>query len=239
MAKPSLVYDCPKCSTQNQGFAFLFWYRNPVDGHTVKVREERRTGAYVSYLAFQCIRCYWPVFVGVLSSSVHDYSGQPLQLTPNYDKGGIAVFEIRPESKRTDVSPHYTPDTVARPHDQGCRALTRGDWDAAGMCFRKALDISTKALIRAAARADAANVIAHNLYGRIEWLHQNHKLTDELKDWAHFIRIDGNEAAHEEEPVTESEARQLHNFTEVFLTYVFSIPGMIKEKRGETQSDQQ
>lgn len=53
------------------------------------------------------------------------------------------------------------------------------------------------------------------------------RLTKELKDLGHFIRDEGNDAAHDETPYTEPEAKQLYKYTEVFLTYVFTIPDML------------
>lgn len=50
-----------------------------------------------------------------------------------------------------------------------------------------------------------------------------------MKDWAHQIRRMGNDASHEEEPVTEHEATALHGFCEMFLQYAFTLPGMLTE----------
>jgi hypothetical protein len=44
------------------------------------------------------------------------------------------------------------------------------------------------------------------------------------------MRDEGNDAAHEEQ------AQDLHNLTEVFLMYVFTLPGMIKERRPDLVS---
>jgi hypothetical protein len=51
-----------------------------------------------------------------------------------------------------------------------------------------------------------------------------------MKEWAHHIRRLGNDAAHEEEPFEEDEARGLQSFTELLLTYAFTLPGMLVER---------
>lgn len=43
------------------------------------------------------------------------------------------------------------------------------------------------------------------------------------------MRDEGNDAAHNETPYTEPEAKQLHKYTEVLLTYVFTIPDMLSK----------
>ena len=57
-----------------------------------------------------------------------------------------------------------------------------------------------------------------------------------MKDWAHAIRLDGNEATHEEdEDFTADKAREMKDFTELFLIYAFTLPARIKaskQKRG-------
>ena len=48
-----------------------------------------------------------------------------------------------------------------------------------------------------------------------------------MKKWAHEIRHLRNDATHEEDPFTDDEAQALQSFTELFLTYAFTLPGML------------
>jgi len=76
--------------------------------------------------------------------------------------------------------------------------------------------------------------IENNQYFRtIKSLESDGLITGDLKDWAHIIREDGNESAHEEEPVTREFAEEIISFTELFLLYVFTMPGMVKAKKPE------
>ena len=90
------------------------------------------------------------------------------------------------------------------------------------MMSRKVLEASVKVL-----NPDSKGV----LYKRIEKLYELGKITDDLKKWAHIIRDDGNEATHEDEPTTVGFATELFAFSELFLMYTFTMPGMVEERR--------
>ena len=114
--------------------------------------------------------------------------------------------------------------------------LQRGDADAAGMSFRKALDAATRHRIKAVTNLPGLEaVLGCKLKPRIDWLHAEAKLTDELQAGAHLMREEGNDAAHKEEPYTPEEAKDLRYLTEVFLMYIFTIPGKIAERQSGTK----
>jgi Domain of unknown function (DUF4145) len=69
-----------------------------------------------------------------------------------------------------------------------------------------------------------------NLGPRIDALAKAGRLTNDLQKWAHHVRLEGNDAAHDEDPFTGPEAEELLDFTELFLTYVYSLPGRLKDK---------
>jgi hypothetical protein len=90
---------------------------------------------------------------------------------------------------------------------------------------RKVVDVSTQQLLGAES----------NKYGtiqrRIDALAGAGRLTSDLRDWAHEVRIAGNDAAHDIAPFTPEEADELLGFTDLYLTYVYSLPGRLKERR--------
>lgn len=65
---------------------------------------------------------------------------------------------------------------------------------------------------------------------RIDNLYKKGGITNTLAEWAHQIRLDGNEAVHEMEG-TDEEAREIVNFTKIFLQYVFELPDTIQKAR--------
>lgn len=74
-----------------------------------------------------------------------------------------------------------------------------------------------------------------NLKNRIDRLPAETGVTPSMKSWAHEIRLIGNEAVHEDEPVQEKDAKDIQAFTELFLTYAFTLPGMLEERRKATE----
>ncbi len=76
-----------------------------------------------------------------------------------------------------------------------------------------------------------------NLVTRINRASESGKLTPELAKWAHHVRLEGNDAAHDEDPFTAEEAGALHKFTELVLMYLFTLPGMLKERRGKPATE--
>jgi hypothetical protein len=151
------------------------------------------------------------------------------QLDGDISQHGVAVVECYPPPPSTTAPPH-TPEVVGRLYTQAVKALAAQGWDAAGAMSRKALDVATRHL-------DTSEAFAKKtLYQRIEALEAGRKITPQMKEWAHAIRIDGNDAAHDIDLFSEEEATRLCSFTEMFLQYTFTMPGMLAERREQTDS---
>ncbi len=216
---PTLMMTCPgACRAEHQAFSYVHGYHSP---------HLHSNGATIDYVVFRCNRCEDPVTLKVMRAVPNPAWSTPLQFTPRFSANGYAVVSTIPEARNTAIAPDGTPTNIATSYDQAVHSLDLGYFDVAGMGLRKSLDVATKHLIRALNPTDLQDVLTRNLYKRIEWLHSHGKLTTELKDLAHIIRDEGNGAAHEETPYTMEEAKQLHKFAEVFLTYVFTIPDML------------
>lgn len=69
-----------------------------------------------------------------------------------------------------------------------------------------------------------------SLHERVENLYEKGIITVSLREWASIIRRIGNEAAHEMEGTSE-EARELVEFTKVFLQFTFELPDTIAKAR--------
>lgn len=121
-------------------------------------------------------------------------------------------------------APKHLPDNIRSFYLQGLNSLGRGSYDAAGTMFRKSLDVALKRIYPEG---------RGTLQKRINTLPPELGITPAMKEWAHEIRDLGNDAAHEEEPFTEAEAKALHVFAEMFLTYAFTLPGMLAERKSD------
>lgn len=91
--------------------------------------------------------------------------------------------------------------------------------------FRKTLDVATRAL--------DPDLKKFSLFHRIEKLAEDGMLTPAMRAWSHEIRLDGNDAVHDEKPETEDDATISQRFAEAFLTYAFTLPAMVKANRAK------
>ncbi|CQJ65676.1 Uncharacterised protein [Yersinia enterocolitica] len=92
------------------------------------------------------------------------------------------------------------------------------------MLCRKVIDIATREIL-----GEESN--KEQLSQRISMLHGKGKITEQMKDWAHIVRIDSNGAVHSDEIFTKDEAEEMIGFTEVFLIYSFTLPEMVNAKQ--------
>jgi hypothetical protein len=174
--------------------------------------------------AFQCIGCnggYFALIASMGGPTPHKYNSD-IEKSANYK---IVKEYPKPEAAK---APEYLPPNIQNFFLQAANSLKGGNLDASAMMSRKVLEVAVKALGQPG---------KGTLYVRIEELHKQGKVTNDLKDWAHIIRDEGNVAAHEEKPVAPEFAEELLSFTELFLMYTFTMPGMIKAKKGISEDD--
>lgn len=65
---------------------------------------------------------------------------------------------------------------------------------------------------------------------RIDKMAAEGLITNDLKDWAHELRLDGNDAVHEDE-MTNEVIDQMHSLCTFLLTYLFTLPEQVKAAR--------
>jgi hypothetical protein len=73
------------------------------------------------------------------------------------------------------------------------------------------------------------------LFKRINKMVAAGQLTPAMGDWSHEIRLEGNDAVHDDEPETEDDARAAQKFAEAFLTYVYTLPEMVRANRAKRE----
>ena len=198
-----IIYDCPHCQTKGAGLRL----------HHPGVHYGQSGYREIFEVLATCMLCGRSV---VATLSVRGGYGSP----KDADLENIKVAAVAPKPPST-AAPAFTPENVGRFFEQGMESLVR-NWDAAGAMFRKALESGLQ---------DRWPNVTGSLYQRIEKIAEEGGLTTDMKEWAHQIRLDGNDAAHEHEPMGEHRARALAEFTKLFLLYAFSLPGMLREAR--------
>jgi hypothetical protein len=194
-------------------FPVHHWTRNPVTHQH-----------YSGYST--CGSCQFPiclVAVSVRGKAPSETNGDISRATDNFM---VLVF---PEPE-TPEAPEHVPEAAARAFTQAVESRVAGHYDAAGAMYRKALDVSLKVIEPS---------LKGGLQERIDKLAAASKLTPSIKDWAHDIRLDGNDAVHEEDPFTKEESEQMHLFTQLILTYLFTLPEKVKLRGKPKVEDKQ
>ncbi len=207
-----LTRDCPHCHTKSVSFT--------------SYAEVIRPNTRVFVTPFYCGNCYGGYIAEIeahVKPSGHNLDGN-IEATTNY----IIINEY-PLTEATN-SPEHLPENINKFFLQAANSLKAENLDASSMMSRKVLEVAVKTL-----NPEGKG----SLYNRIEQLADLGKITEELKDWAHIIRDDGNEAAHEEEPVTLEFANELLSFGEMFLMYTFTMPGMVASRRHDENNGEE
>ncbi|EEU2709897.1 DUF4145 domain-containing protein [Escherichia coli] len=128
------------------------------------------------------------------------------------------------------VAPEHVPSDIARCYIQAETFFRSGHYDLPVILCRKALDISTKQILGNEAGKES-------LSQRITMIYGKGLISEQMKEWADIIRLDGNKAVHTNEAFTPDEASQILSFTEMFLVYAFTLPAMVAARREQKRSD--
>jgi uncharacterized protein DUF4145 len=208
MAQISL--DCPHCRTAKAAFSGNIFQPAPPGQQTMFI------------MLFQCQVCGEGIIAKLQSPSSQAIHGWAQgQTTMQTTLGPITVVRYWPTEIETKA-PYHSPNNVTSFYLQGMDNLGRKNYDAAGTMFRKSLDAALK-------RLDPSG--KGTLQQRIDNLPAAVAITPAMKEWARQIRELGNDAAHEEDPFTEDDAKALQAFSELFLTYTFTLPGMLAARK--------
>lgn len=225
----TLVSDCPHCGAANMSFT--------VFGASSAVKVP---GTFTGQIrvAAECGRCLGPI------AAVMKTASQPATKTWDTLVSQVAtgphaipndlweVIDSWPAMPKPRVPDLLTAD-VEKAFLQGEKNLQMdGCEEPAATMFRRALDLALK---------EAHPDIDGNLVSRIKTLHERKVLPETIVDWAHAVRMIGNDGAHQPEGCTRDDAIAARDFVDAVLRYLFSLPRMIKARRAEllaTKSDQ-
>lgn len=83
----------------------------------------------------------------------------------------------------------------------------------------------------------APDVDAWKIEKRIDKLAAEHRITPAIQQWAHDLRLDGNEAVHGDEDATQEITDQMHHLTYFLLTYLYTLPKQIEESRARRNGE--
>lgn len=129
------------------------------------------------------------------------------------------------------AAPEFTPPLVAKRFIEGEDAYLRRRWNSAVAMYRSALDIATKGM--------EGVPVGKSFFMRLKWMSENGLITADIRAWADQVRVEGNDALHDEDEFDERDAVSLRYFTEMFLRYVFELPGKVAEFRGRGTTNEE
>ena len=213
----SAVLSCPHCNVPRMGFNVVADYQ-------------------IGYLTWTS---YWAC-TGCKGAVVLEVAFDPDRHGPDkppswYHEGdllsvGFSVIRQYPEPRPINV-PDYVPEPIAASYREATATLRAGHFTASAVLLRKVFERATRHLVD-----DGEALAGMDFYPRIEKLAKKHILTSEMQELAHLIRLDGNEAAHGDDP-DEATATLIHQFTELFLVYVFELPARVRNYRDQATRD--
>ncbi|MEX2014825.1 MAG: DUF4145 domain-containing protein [Candidatus Saccharimonadales bacterium] len=180
------------------------------------------SGDQYNYVTFRCKPCK-KLSVRVYHSSQNPYADKQMLSM----KGWVSKFpsrDITPDKKFTT----HVPSEVLADYEEGLICISAGADKAAVGMFRRAMQ---NAMI---------NLGAEQKLDLIEQIKSISSLTQDIKDWAHNVRIFGNWGAHPQDDllkdVTPELAQEVRELIEEFMNYVYDMPGKVTAARRRYES---
>lgn len=205
---PALALDCPHCDVKKSSFAIA------------AARSEPLQPANWSVLA-NCTACQLPIVMILVcvSSSNRDPMQFPGDLGAS--NSGFVMTAMFPKLVAIDM-PTNVPEGVAKAFKQAAESRRAGHLDAAAAMYRKAMELGLKVL--------SPDIAAWKIEKRIDKMAAEGLITKDLQDWAHELRLDGNDVLHEDEATSEM-IDQMHSLCKFLLTYLYTLPEQVKAAR--------
>jgi Domain of unknown function (DUF4145) len=205
---PQLSLPCPHCHAEKIGFS-------PRDSGF-----QYRVGQPISILVLQCEGCGWAIIAYIRTKAGANVHHWMTGLAPS--PGDIE--QIFPEHKEPEI-PADIPGNVRKAFKTALRNLRHEeDANAAAIMFRRSIEMAVKDL-----NPDGKG----NLKERIAQLDPN-LATQAMKDWGDHVRLQANDATHEEDDFSKQDAATLHTFAKMFLTYAYTLPKALRRAKAAT-----
>lgn len=209
-----LVMTCPHCAAENMTFNVRADTSHKSEG-----------GVTRSALAL-CAKCDKPVCITASWDARHGRPRNDWHLHSEegnlLDLAHLTVRAIWPEPPLIDA-PAHLPERVLRAYLDAARARRVQLWNPACSAYRRCMELALKEF--------APDVEAWKIEKRIDKLAAEHRITRDIKEWAHELRLDGNEAVHGDEDATQEITDQMHHLTYFLLTYLYTLPQQVVNAR--------
>jgi Domain of unknown function (DUF4145) len=143
-----------------------------------------------------------------------------------FERGGLYDYKVLPWPLLGKLKPSDNwPEGVKRFWVQSHDSLKNENWDAANVMARSALQFVVR----------EKGAKKGTLRDQIDDLVSKGVLQPVMQEWAHEVRELANESAHPHAPipaeVTARDARDIVNFTDFLLYYLYDLPKTIEQYR--------
>jgi Domain of unknown function (DUF4145) len=131
------------------------------------------------------------------------------------------------------TAPDHVPEPVKTAFHEGAVSVAVRNWNAAGVMFRLAIDLTTRPMLPADETQALNKRIRRDLGLRLPWLFDRGFLPEGLRELSTCVREDGNDGAHAG-TLTKEDAEDLQDFTVALLERIFTEPEQLrlaKERR--------
>jgi hypothetical protein len=175
-------------------------------------KRKPNSGKKLNFDLYQCTNCM--SFVHVLWSAQEFPSSMQ----------GLYAYHVLPWPIGKAIPSENWPSAVQRYWTQAHESLRVGNWDAAVVMARSALQFTMR----------DKGATKGTLYAEIEDLANKGTLHPLMKEWSHEVRELGNDSAHPDPqaPPTDPEnARDIVQFLDLLLGYLYDLPKHISDYR--------
>ena len=137
------------------------------------------------------------------------------------------IIDIHPKTLPKPIK-EKTPDFLKRDLEEAYLCFSVNAYRATGVMARRALQLCC---IKKEAPANKS------LRDQIQWLLEKQVITKDLNEWAHEVRLTGNDSAHppkdinKDTPISHEDAEDILNLLEQFIDTLYIAPALAKERQ--------
>lgn len=217
------ILDCPFCGA-NQLAMPSVGTRMPPDSLLQQYPRKFAVGAVY------CNKCALPIPLLLFATNKTSNVGGLAEIwhadpIATLQRAQLDAEILSAPNKATDLPQHIS-DKVAKALRQALENHHRdASEEAAATMYRRAIDLALKELFPE---------LSGDLMPRILKLVGDGRLPKTMGDWAHQVRIIGNDGAHDLDGVTKNDLEAARAFGDAFLRYLFTLPTEVEIRRSQT-----
>ena len=123
--------------------------------------------------------------------------------------------------------PEHLPKEIENPYQEALMCQAIEAHNAAGCMFRTTVDLATKQLLQNLKEKTLPKTVESNLAQRIKLLCDEKQISDRLKELSNSIRLDGNDAVHQANLMSD-DVEEMNDFTTLLLLEIYTTPKEIE-----------